>query len=87
MMLQTSPGMQPCIRPSMRVKQAVCLQEQNRFGNLPAIIDHRRRVVDNILDNRVCTHAEYMEKQRRKKSSQKILKQSMKDDVIRVAQL
>ena len=51
----------------MRVKQAVCLQEQNGFGNLPAIIDHRRRVVDNILDNRVCTHAEYMEKQRRKK--------------------
>ena len=66
--------MQPCIRPSMRVKQAGCIQKQNGFDNLSAIIDHRRRVVDNILDNRVCTHAEYMEKQKRKKSSQKILK-------------
>lgn len=66
--------MQPCIRPSMRVKPAGCLQEQNGFDNLPAITDHRRRVVDNVLDNRVCTHAEYMEKQRRKKRSQKILK-------------
>ena len=53
----------------MRMKQAGCIQKQNGCDNLPAIIDHRRRVVDNILDNRVCTHAEYMEKQKRKKSS------------------
>ena len=66
MVLQTSPVRQLCIRPSRRVKQEGCLQEQNGCDKLPDVLDRTRRVVDNVLDNRVYVCAKYMEKQRRK---------------------
>lgn len=66
MMLQTSPVKQLCIRPSRRVKQEGCLQEQNGCDKLPDVLDHTRRVIDNVLDNRAYVRAKYVENQRRK---------------------
>lgn len=37
-----------------------------RCDKLPDVLDHTRRVTDNVLDNRVYVRAKYMENQRRK---------------------